>query len=213
MDKIRILIADDHEIIRFGISTHLSSAEDMDVVGEASSGEECLTLFKETQPDVCLIDITMPGMNGLESARAMREIDRKCRMAILSMHLDSDLLAEALQSDIHGYLLKSIDREQLLHCVRVVHNGQHVFSKEVFQLMSRAFASQKFRFGKLKSDITDREREVLKLIVRGMTSLKMARELNISPRTIETHRSNLLKKLGVKNTAELVRMALENQEE
>ena len=165
----------------------------MEVVGEASSGEECLSLFKETQPDVCLIDITMPGMDGLESARAMREINGDCRIIILSMHLDSDLLAEALQSDINGYLLKSIDREQLLHCVRVVNNGQHVFSKEVFQLMSNAFASQKFRFKKLQDEITEREHEVLKLIVQGLTSQEMARELNISPRTIETHRSNLLK--------------------
>lgn len=185
----------------------------MEVVGEASTGDECLTLFKETKPDVCLIDITMPGMNGLESARAMREVDEDCKIVILSMHLDSDLLAEALESGINGYLLKSIDREQLLHCVRVVRNGQHVFSREVFQLLSKAFSSRKFHFQKLKNEITGREHEVLKLIVQGQTSQEMARELNISPRTIETHRSNLLKKLGVKNTAELVRFALEHQEE
>lgn len=211
MAKISILIADDHEIIRFGISTHLASAADMEVVAEASTGNECLALFKERKPDVCLIDITMPGMNGLESARSLREIDRDSKIVILTMHLDNDLLAEALQSDINGYLLKSIDREQLLHCVRVVYNGQHVFSKEVFQLLSQAYSSRKFKFRDLKSKITEREHEVLKLIVQGFTSQEMAEALKISPRTIETHRSNLLKKLEVKNTADLVRLALENQ--
>lgn len=211
MDKIKILIADDHEIIRYGISTYLASAEDIEVVGEASDGQECLGLFRNTIPDICLLDITMPGMGGIETACNLKEINPECKVVILSMHLDADLLAEALKCQIDGYLLKNTDKGQLLQCVRVIHNGQHVYSSAVAELLVEAFSSDKYHFKNLENKITQREHEVLSLIVQGKTSQEIAEQLFISHRTVETHRSNLLRKLGMKNTAELVRYALESR--
>lgn len=211
METIKILIADDYEIIRYGISTYLSSADDVEVVGEASRGEECIDLFREKRPDVCLLDITMPGINGLETARKLKELDGGCKIVILSMYLDRELLAEAMQCGISGYLLKTTDKKHLLHCIRVIHNGQHVYSKSIANFMAKGYSPEKMRFRRLKNKITEREQEVLSLLVKGRTSMEIAEELYISPRTVETHRSNLLKKLDMKNTAELVRYALESK--
>lgn len=211
MQKIKILIADDHEIVRFGIRSFLSTAEDIQIAGEASRGEECLKLFKKTKPDVCMLDITMPGMNGIDTARKLRELDGECRIIFLSMHLDRELLREALQCDVNAYLLKHTDKRELLQCIRTVMCGQRVYSKAVSDILIQAFSPEKFRFKKLDKKITKREQEVLSLIVQGQTSQDIAEALYISPRTVETHRSNLLQKLEIKNTAELVRFALEHQ--
>jgi DNA-binding NarL/FixJ family response regulator len=207
MAKIKVLIADDHEILRFGISTFLSSAESIEVVGEASSGEECVELFKEKKPDVCVLDISMPGMNGIETTKAIREIDPEVKVLILSMHIDKAILDQVLEAGINGYLLKDTEKTELLHGIESIAKGQQVFSDPIQNLITKSYLNG----GRTPHDsITSRELEVLQLIVEGYSSKLIADKLNISPRTVDTHRGNIMQKLNIPNAAGLVRYAMEN---
>lgn len=211
MKKNTVLIADDHEILRYGISTYLASAEDIDIVGEASTGDECLHLFKQEQPQVCVLDISMPGKNGIETAKAIREIDPEAKILILSMHVDTEILSNVLEAGINGYLLKNTEKKDLLNGIRSIIKGQQVFSKPIANMLAESYINKDTAFKpELDTNLTKREREILQLIVQGMTSREIAGELYISPRTVDTHRSNLMGKLEIKNTAELVRFALQN---
>jgi len=211
MTTTSVLIADDHEIVRYGISTYLSSSEDIQIVGEASTGEECIQLFKETDPDICLLDIGMPNKNGIETAKTIRELNRDTKILILSMHINKQILSEALEAGINGYLLKSTDKADLLTGIRAVMKGQQVFSDPISDLIKESFLSNNFRDeAKSYNEITKREHEILQLIVDGHTSKEIAEKLYISPRTVDTHRANLMQKLELNNIAELVRYAIEN---
>lgn len=209
MTPISILIAEDHEIVRYGISTYLSSADDITIVGEASTGDECLTLFKKTKPDLCLLDIGMPHKDGIETARLIRKIDKDVKILILSMHTDRKKLTDVLKAGIDGYLLKNIDKADILHGIRAIMRGQQVFSKPIAEMLINSFLEQELpTVPEIKTDISKREHEILELIVKGMTSKEIAGELYISPRTVDTHRSNLMDKLDLHNTADLVRFAI-----
>lgn len=212
MAPISILIAEDHEIVRFGISTYLSSADDITVVGEASTGEECLELFEQTQPDVCLLDIGMPDKDGIETASIIRSLDPDVKILILSMHIDRQKLADVLEAGVDGYLLKDTDKSDILHGIRAIMRGQRVFSPPISDMITESFLNKEtIPPPNVKTDLTKREREILELIVKGMTSKEIANELYISPRTVDTHRSNLMEKLELKNIADLVRFALKNK--
>lgn len=212
MTKIKVLIADDHEILRYGMSTFLSSADNIEVVGEASTGEECLDLFKKTQPDVCVLDISMPHKDGIETTLAIRKIDPEVKILILSMHIDKNILQRVLEAGINGYLLKNTEKTDLLHGIQAIAKGQQVFSDSISKLITNSFVS-KSKSGPLNSaveNITKRELEVLQLIVQGHTSQAIADKLFISPRTVDTHRANLMQKLEINNAAGLVRFAMEH---
>jgi DNA-binding NarL/FixJ family response regulator len=211
MASISVLIADDHEIIRFGISTFLSSSEDIEIVGEASTGEECLQLFQETHPDICILDIGMPDKDGIETAKEIRGFKEETKILILSMHINEDILREALEANVNGYLLKNTEKADLLHGIRAIIKGQQVFSDPISDLMKESFLnrtnqSKNFDY----QEITKREQEILQLIVDGLTSKQIAEKLYISPRTVDTHRANLMEKLDLNNIADLVRYAIQN---
>jgi len=210
MGKISILIADDHEIVRFGISTYLSSSKDIEIVGEASTGEECLDLFRETHPDLCILDIDMPDKSGIETAKEIREMEEETKILILSMHINKNILLDALEANVNGYLLKNTEKDDLLHGIRAIAKGQQVFSDPISDLMKESFLHRSNRSGSYDHQhITDREQEILQLIVDGLTSKQIAEKLYISPRTVDTHRSNLMEKLELNNIAELVRYAIQ----
>ncbi len=212
MAAISILIADDHEIVRYGISTYLSSSEDINIVGEASTGEECIRLFKEEEPDLCILDIGMPDMNGVETAKAIRELDPETKILILSMHINKQILSDVLEAGINGYLMKNTDKSDLLNGIRAIMKGQKVFSEPISDLITESFLNRNsHKNNKNHKEITDREQEILQLIVDGFTSKEIANKLFISPRTVDTHRSNLMQKLELNNIAELVRYAIENE--
>jgi DNA-binding NarL/FixJ family response regulator len=211
MEPTTVLIADDHEIVRYGISTYLSSADDIEIIGEASSGEECIQIFKDTHPDLCLLDIGMPDQNGIETAGKIRELNPDTKILILSMYINKQILQDVLKTGINGYLLKNTEKDELLIGIRAVMKGQQVFSDSISDLMKESFLQnsqqpQKAHTGKL----TDRELEILRLIVDGLTSKQIAEKLYISPRTVDTHRANLMQKLELNNIAELVRFAIQN---
>jgi len=211
MEPKSVLIADDHEIVRYGISTFLSSSEDIEIVGEASSGEECLKLFKDKKPDICLLDIGMTNKNGIETAKSIRNLDPDTKILILSMHIDKQILNDVLEADINGYLLKNTEKADILHGIRAVTKGQEVFSDPISNLIKKSFLDKHHnRKNSNQLEITAREQEILQLIVDGYTSKEIAEKLYISPRTVDTHRANLMEKLELKNIAELVRYAIEN---
>ncbi|HKK44028.1 MAG TPA: response regulator transcription factor [Balneolaceae bacterium] len=211
MEPISVLIADDHEIVRYGISTYLSSAKDIEIVGEASTGEECIRLFKKENPDICLLDIGMPDKNGIETAKTIRDLDPDTKILILSMHIDKQILSDVLEAGINGYLLKNTDKADLLNGIRAIMNGQQVFSDPISDLMTQSFLNQSTnKKQNTGNDITERELEILQLIVDGLTSKEIAQKLFISPRTVDTHRANLMQKLELNNIAELVRYAIEH---
>lgn len=209
MTPISVLIAEDHEIVRYGISTFLSSADDIIIAGEASSGDECLAVFKQTQPDLCLLDIGMPHKDGIETAHLIREIDAEVKILILSMHTDRQKLTEVLKAGVDGYLLKDIEKGDILHGIRAIMRGQQIFSKPIAEMMINSFLQhEQPPDPSIRTDISKREQEILELIVKGMTSKEIAQKLYISPRTVDTHRSNLMDKLDLHNTADLVRFAI-----
>ncbi|HLR24692.1 MAG TPA: response regulator transcription factor [Fodinibius sp.] len=211
MASISVLIAEDHEIVRYGISSYLSSAEDITIAGETSTGDECIELYKQTQPDICLLDISMPGKSGIEAAKEIRSINPDAKILILSMHIDQAKLKELLNVGIDGYLVKDIEKDELLRSIRAVVKGQRVFSKPISDMMTRSFLS---RTGSDQPSpgkkLTKREKEIITLIAKGLTSNEIADKLYISPRTVDTHRSNLMEKLELKNIAELVRYAIKH---
>jgi DNA-binding NarL/FixJ family response regulator len=210
MAEISILIADDHEIVRFGISKYLSSSEDIEIVGEASTGEECIKLFRETHPDICILDIDMPDKSGIETAKEIRNFDEETKILILSMHINKNILLDALEANVNGYLLKNTEKADILHGIRAIAKGQQVFSDPISDLMKESFLHKNNRWGSYDHQhITDREQEILQLIVDGFTSKEIAEKLYISPRTVDTHRANLMEKLELNNIAALVRYAIQ----
>ncbi|MFU8859851.1 MAG: response regulator [Cyclonatronaceae bacterium] len=212
---INVLLADDHNIVRYGISSILNTSPDINIVAEASDGVEAVNLFKQYQPDVCIIDISMPNMNGLESTRQILRVSPGARIIIMTMHLNEEYLNQVLGAGAAGYLLKNTNKTDLINSIRRVYNGEKVFSTTVSELMTQSYIRQSKkqdipnRSG-TKIHLTRRENEILKLIAEGQTSQAIATRLFISPRTVDTHRANLMQKLNAKNSAALVRYAVEN---
>lgn len=210
MKPITVLIVDDHEIVRYGISRYLSSSKDVKIVAEASSGEECLDIFDKTKPDVCLLDISMPGKSGIETAKKIRENSDDTKILILSMHIDKQLLDGVMEAGVNGYLLKSTGKEEILNGIRAVMKGQEIYSDQISKLIKRSYLDNNDKKGPDDNGITAREQEILQLIVEGYTSKEIADNLYISPRTVDTHRANLMEKLELRNIAELVRYSIEH---
>jgi DNA-binding NarL/FixJ family response regulator len=212
---INVLLADDHNIVRYGISSILNTSPDINIVAEASDGSEAVSLYEQHQPDVCIIDISMPEMNGLEATRQILLTSPGAKIIIMTMHLNEEYLNQVLSAGAMGYLLKNTNKTDLINSIRRVYNGEKVFSTSVSDLMTQSYIRQsKKQDGGTRSDsriqLTRRENEILKLIAEGQTSQAIAAKLFISPRTVDTHRANLMQKLNVKNSAALVRYAVEN---
>jgi DNA-binding NarL/FixJ family response regulator len=207
MDQIKILVADDHSVVRFGLTTILGSVPNYTVVAEASTGNEALELYKQHQPDVCFLDITMPGMDGIATCRSIVEHDSSAKVIIMTVHLTRDYLNDVLAAGASGYMLKNSGKQEIIDNINLVLEGERVFSKSVSELMAKSFMASRDQIDQ-ESVLTRREKEILKLITDGETNQSIAGKLFISPRTVETHRANLMHKLKVKNTAALVRKAL-----
>lgn len=213
MAKVKVMVADDHSIIRIGLCGILNSESDIEVVAEASSGEEAIEKFKKHRPDISFLDITMPDMNGIETCTSIRKIDPEAKVIIMTMHLTEDYLNQVLAAGACGYMLKNAGKKEIISNLHKALAGDRVFSQDVADLMTESYLrSQKGQTrdpGTEKVRLTNREREILKLILDGQTNQMIASGLFISPRTVETHRANLMHKFNVNNTAALVKKALE----
>lgn len=205
---IRVLVADDHMIVRTGIRHVLESEEGFEVVGEAASGSEALSLAAALHPDVVVLDISMPDESGLQVAARLRSGSAAPRVLILSMHNNAEYVLESVRAGAHGYLLKDTAATELRSAIRAICRGESYFSPPVASRLSAAVRGEhESRTGAL-DQLTSREREVLQGIVRGRTNKEIAAELGISHRTVETHRESLMNKLQIRTVAELTRFAL-----
>ncbi len=202
---IRILLADDHALVRHGFRMILAAQPDMEVAGEAGNGREAVELCQKLKPDVVVMDVTMPELNGIEATRRLIELSPRTRVLALSMHKDAVYVREILRAGARGYLLKDSADTDLLAAVRAVAKGEGYLSPGV----SDAVLSDYRRHVTDPLDLlTTREREVLQLIAEGKTNKEIATSLNLSVYTIEAHRGRLMEKLNLHSTGELVRFAV-----
>ena len=202
---IRVLIVDDHEIIRTGITYSLSAYHDLELVGEANSGQEALRLCSETQPDVVLMDMLMPGMDGVQTTEAIRKEHPQVQVLALTSFYDRDRVQQAMQPGAAGYLVKGVSASQHAEAIRVAHAGQTVLSPEATQVLIRP-DDQRAALG---HDLTQREQEVLSLLAKGLSNAEIAQQLTITTSTTKHHVSAILSKLGVASRAGAVILAME----
>jgi DNA-binding NarL/FixJ family response regulator len=205
---IRVLVADDHTVVRTGIRHVLESEPGFEVVGEAENGTEAMSLAAQLHPDVVVLDISMPGLSGLEVAAQLGETTGNPRVLILSMHNNAEYVLESVRAGAHGYLLKDAAAAELRTAVRAVWRGESYFSPPAASRLTAAVRGKHSTHPTL-DQLTGREREVLHGIARGHTNKEIAAELGISHRTVETHRESLMRKLGIRTVAELTRFALD----
>jgi DNA-binding NarL/FixJ family response regulator len=207
---VRVLLADDHGIVRRGLRAILETEPGLTIVAEASDGMEALRLVEEHQPDILIIDIGMPKMNGIEVAARTQKLERPPNVIILSMHSDESYITRALAAGARAYLLKDATDEDLLPAIRMVASGKPFFSPAVTVVLVEDFMRQLRARGLTDTYhlLTDREKEVLQLLAEGRSNKEVATLLNLGLSTVETHRANLMQKLGLHNTAEIVLYAV-----
>ncbi len=210
---IRIVIADDHQLVRQSIVSLIEKTEDMEVVGEAADGHETLNLVQRKRPDVAMMDIAMPLLNGIETTRRIQTLSVDTRVVILSMHSDEDVVRQALRCGASGYLLKRSVVEELLIAIRSANKGEIYLSPSIAQTVLSGFLrTESANESKaVLEQLSSREREILQLIVEGHTNQAAAEVLNISAKTVEKHRAVLMKKLEVHNLPDLILLALKHR--
>lgn len=210
--KIRILLADDHTILRDGIRSLIEDEPDMEVVGEAEDGITVVKLADSLRPDVILMDLAMPLLNGLEATRQIRKNNPHAKILILTMHENEEYIRQVLAAGAMGYILKDAAARELLGAIRAVNKGEVVLSPAI----TRLIVTDYLRWGDLSPQdstdgLTDRERQILQLIAEGYTNKQIADILSISIKTVQAHRLNLMKKLDLHDRGELIKYAIQKK--
>lgn len=209
--SVRIVLAEDHQIVREGLRSLLAAASGYEVVGETGNGLDVEALVEQHRPDVLVADIVLPGLNGIEATRRVRKKQPETRVVVLSMHADEPFVLEALAAGASGYVLKDTTATELIRAIDEACAGRRYLSPPLSDRAVEAYLAHEGRGagGVTFGSLTAREREVLQLVGEGLTSTAVAERLGVSRRTIETHRANLMKKLGIASAAGLVRYVVE----
>jgi len=202
--KVRILLADDHAVVRQGFRMILGQEPDLEVVGEAGNGADAVRLVEEVKADIAVNDISMPGMNGVEATRLIRQNSPECKVLVLSMHRDAVYVRETLRSGASGYILKDSIDQDLLNAVRAVAAGESFLSPGIARTVLEDYQQVEDPFDQL----TAREREVMQMLAEGKVAKEVATALDVSVYTVDAHRGRIMKKLGLKSSTELVRYAM-----
>lgn len=210
MDKIRILIADDHSIVREGLKQLLEIEEDFEVVGQTSNGMETIQKVRELNPDVLLLDINMPVMNGIKALKKIKEEGLKSRVIVLTIHDDREYLLETMQIGATGYILKDSDSASLYKAIRDAFNGQSYIQPKLAAELVKEFNKPKVTREKGENDLTQREYEVLTLIAEGLNNKDIADTLFISEKTVKNHVSNIFRKINVNDRTQAAIYAFKN---
>ncbi|MBB4079160.1 DNA-binding NarL/FixJ family response regulator [Lewinella aquimaris] len=211
----KILLADDHALVRDGIRRLLEDDADLEVVGEANDGEEMLQLIRDVKPDLAIVDIRMPKLNGIDAVRKLRRDGDPTPCLMLSMHDSEEYVLQSIDAGAFGYLLKDASREEFLRAVHTIVGGDRYFSGDLSNILIRQLTkpegSRNTPVATAQEDVvlTRRERQILPIILQGATNQEIADQLELSRRTVETHRFNMMKKLGVSNSSELNRRVRE----
>ncbi len=207
---IRVLLADDHTILRAGLRMMLNAQPDIEVIGEAGDGRQAISEAQRLLPDVILMDITMPECNGIEATRQVKRLLPETRVLVLTMHENEEYLFQMLRAGAAGYILKEALDTELINAIRVVYSGRFYLSPSAQSMMVGDYL-QRVRSGEERdsySALTEREREILKLVAEGHTNNQIAERLFISPKTVDTHRTHIMDKLNLHSRAELVKYAM-----
>jgi RNA polymerase sigma factor (sigma-70 family) len=207
---IRVLLADDHSVVRQGLRAWLERSGDIEVVGEAADGREAVTMAERLDPDVVVMDIAMPMLNGIEATAQITRRNPETKVIILSMHADESYILRALGAGAKGYLLKESTETDILPAVRNVRDGKPYFTPSIARLLLEDYM-RALKQNNLQDSydlLTEREREVLQLLAQGKSNKEVAQILNLSPHTIDSHRTNMMQKLNLHNTAEIVLYAV-----
>jgi DNA-binding NarL/FixJ family response regulator len=205
--RIRVLVADDHTIVRQGLVGLLRATEDIEVVGEAARGTEALEKTLALAPDVVVLDISMPELNGFEVARRIRKEAAHTRVLVLTMHEDEEYVLRMVRAGVSGYLVKDGAAAELVAAIRALHGGKAYFGPQASRVLADAYQAGRDVPADPFERLTDREREVLHLVIEGKTNAQIGKLLGVSPKTIDNHRTHLMEKLGVHGTMALVRLA------
>jgi DNA-binding NarL/FixJ family response regulator len=211
MNKIRVLVADDHTIVRKGLCALLNSEPNIEIIGEAADGREAVERIDKLKPDVVLMDISMPSLNGLEATRQIRRRHPGVRILILTMHTNEEYIFEILQAGASGYVLKKSAPSDLVSAIHAVYQGGAFLSPPVSKKVIEKLKERTVGNETKKVKLTEREREVLQLIAEGCTSNEIAERLFISVKTVENHRSHLMKKLDIHHAAGLTQYAIQKR--
>ncbi len=206
---IKIIVADDHQMFIDGIKALLKNEKDIKVTGEALNGHEVLALLKKEPADIVLLDVNMPGMDGIETTKPIREKYADVKILMLTMHNKHEFIFGLANAGASGYILKNTGRKELLEAIHTVHAGKTYFSKEVTETILQNITKKPTEQKLEAAQLTEREKDVLKLIAQEFTTQEIADQLFISTNTVETHRKNLLSKLNAKNIAGLVKFAIQ----
>lgn len=209
----KIVVADDHAILRQGLRALLSASDEISIIGEASDGQEAIRITNQLKPDVLLIDLSMPRMNGTEAIQVLRARQPDLKIIVLTVHRTEEYVRAALDAGINGYLLKDDTHNELLSSIHAVLNGQTYLSPSICGHVVNTYLDPNGALvhGSSLEALTTREREVIKLIAEGMTNKSIARQLFISVKTVEKHRSNLMRKLNLHSAAKITAYAIEHK--
>lgn len=212
MAALKILIADDHDLMRRGMRDILKARADWEICGEAHTGKEAVAKVKSLKPDVAILDIRMPELNGVEAAKQIRAVSPKTEMLVLSMHYSDQLVRDVVDAGIRGYMVKSDADRDLLTAVETLGNHQPYFTASAIDVIAHGlFHGGNSESANVKDRLTSREREVVRLIAEGKSSKDVGKVLEMSVKTVETHRANVMRKLQVHSVSELVRYAIRNE--
>jgi DNA-binding NarL/FixJ family response regulator len=205
MKKIKVVLADDHSLVRQSMARLLTEYEDIEIVGLAADVQELIKLVDENNPDVIVVDIEMPGKNIFENITELRKQNTQPKILILTMHDSSDWVFKALENGISGYLTKFSEKEELVNAIRIVYEGKEYYSQNIKDIIEKGLTDQRDGKNPL-SRLSKREIEILELLAEGEKTKVIAEKLYISERTVSNHRANILAKLGVSNTPELLKI-------
>jgi DNA-binding NarL/FixJ family response regulator len=207
---IRVLVVDDHAILRDGIRSILESQDDIAVIGEAENGLQAIEALKSELPDIVLMDISMPGMNGLEATRFIKQRFPQVKVLILTQHDNHEYISPALQAGAAGYVLKRSGRREMLNAIRQVHEQGAFLAGRITRQVLQDYSQEPGHLRSEENRLTERERQVLRLIIEGRSNKEIGAELGISPKTVSVHRTNVMAKLDVQTTVELLRFVEAN---
>lgn len=207
---ISVVIAEDQQIILDGLKALLIDKLDLVVVGQATNGRDCLNVVSKTRPDVLLLDIEMPQMDGIETSRAVKEKFPNTKILILSMHNSGQYISQLIAIGVDGYILKNMGSEQLVEAIRDLHDGKIYYGRDITETIVKGINEAAKQKEKKQIILTPRESEVLALIADGMSTPEISEKLFIAHSTVETHRRNLIDKTGVKNSKGLIKWAINN---
>jgi DNA-binding NarL/FixJ family response regulator len=215
MDSIRIFLVEDHDLVRDGLKALLASIPDIAIIGEAANGRSLFEKLKIVQPDIIVLDISLPDISGIEITKRLRHDYPQIRVLILSMYTHEDFVTGAIRSGARGYLPKNTSRDELVKAIYAIYRGEEFFGETISKILLKSFirtaAEQNEQEEKPAFSLSAREQEILKLFAEGFNNKEIGMKLSISVRTVETHKNHIMKKLGIKSPVEMVKFAIRNK--